>query len=124
MPGYAMEELVAEIGAAFLCTDLDIRPETRDGHAAYIASYWPIGQNVLCVPEIRGAFTMTPLQFRTVISKVGLSQVQAAHVLGVTPRTARRWALGEVKVPPPAAKLLRLMQASKISTTQVKDTAS
>jgi antirestriction protein ArdC len=39
MPGYAMEGLVAEIGAAFLCTDLDIRPETRDGHAAYIASY-------------------------------------------------------------------------------------
>jgi antirestriction protein ArdC len=37
--GYAMEELVAEIGAAFLCADLGIIPETRDDHAAYIASW-------------------------------------------------------------------------------------
>ena len=37
--GYAMEELVAEIGAAFLCADLQITPETRKDHAAYIASW-------------------------------------------------------------------------------------
>ena len=37
--GYAMEELVAEIGAAFLCADLAITPETREDHAAYIASW-------------------------------------------------------------------------------------
>jgi antirestriction protein ArdC len=37
--GYAMEELVAEIGAAFLCADLGIIPETRADHAAYIASW-------------------------------------------------------------------------------------
>jgi len=37
--GYAIEELVAEIGAAFLCADLAITPETRDDHAAYIASW-------------------------------------------------------------------------------------
>jgi DNA-binding transcriptional regulator YiaG len=67
---------------------------------------------------------MTALQFRTVITKVGLSQVQAAHVLGVTPRTVRRWALDEVKIPPPAAKLLRLMQMGQISTQQVKDAAA
>ena len=36
---YAMEELVAEIGAAFLCADLGITPETRADHAAYIASW-------------------------------------------------------------------------------------
>jgi hypothetical protein len=34
-----MEELVAEIGAAFLCADLGITPETRPDHAAYIASW-------------------------------------------------------------------------------------
>jgi DNA-binding transcriptional regulator YiaG len=67
---------------------------------------------------------MTSHQFRTVITKVGLSQVQAAHVLGVTPRTARRWALDEVKVPPPAAKLLRLMQAGKILAKDVRNTAA
>jgi len=37
--GCAMEELVAEIGAAFLCADLGITPETRDDHAAYIQSW-------------------------------------------------------------------------------------
>lgn len=37
--GYAMEELVAEMAAAFLCADLAITPEIRADHAAYIASW-------------------------------------------------------------------------------------
>ncbi len=37
--GYAMEELVAELGSAFLSADLDLTPETREDHAAYIASW-------------------------------------------------------------------------------------
>jgi antirestriction protein ArdC len=37
--GYAKEELVAELGAAFLCADLGITPEVRADHAAYIASW-------------------------------------------------------------------------------------
>ena len=37
--GYAKEELVAEIGSAFLCADLGITPEVRDDHAAYIESW-------------------------------------------------------------------------------------
>jgi antirestriction protein ArdC len=37
--GYAREELVAEIGAAFLCADLGITPEVREDHAAYLASW-------------------------------------------------------------------------------------
>ncbi|WP_137390341.1 ArdC family protein [Rhodoligotrophos defluvii] len=37
--GYAREELVAEIGAAFLCADLGIAPEVREDHAAYMASW-------------------------------------------------------------------------------------
>ena len=37
--GYAMEELVAELGAAFLSSDLGLTPEIRDDHAAYIASW-------------------------------------------------------------------------------------
>jgi len=35
---YAREELVAEIGAAFLCADLGIRLEPRPDHAAYLTS--------------------------------------------------------------------------------------
>ncbi len=37
--GYAMEELVAELGSAFLAADLGLTPEVRDDHAAYIGSW-------------------------------------------------------------------------------------
>jgi antirestriction protein ArdC len=43
--GYAMEELVAEIGAAFLCADLGITPETREDHAAYVESWLTVLKN-------------------------------------------------------------------------------
>jgi antirestriction protein ArdC len=36
---YAMEELVAELGAAFLCADLQITAEPRPDHAQYLASW-------------------------------------------------------------------------------------
>jgi antirestriction protein ArdC len=37
--GYAMEELVAELGAAFVCADLQLTPAPREEHASYIASW-------------------------------------------------------------------------------------
>jgi antirestriction protein ArdC len=37
--GYAMEELVAELGSAFLCADLALAPELRDDHASYL-DHW------------------------------------------------------------------------------------
>lgn len=37
--GYAMEELVAELGAAFLSADLELTPEVREDHSAYVASW-------------------------------------------------------------------------------------
>jgi antirestriction protein ArdC len=37
--GYAIEELVAELGSAFLCADLGLTPDPRADHAAYIASW-------------------------------------------------------------------------------------
>ena len=36
---YAGEELVAELGAAFLCADLSLENEPRPDHAAYVASW-------------------------------------------------------------------------------------
>jgi antirestriction protein ArdC len=36
---YAMEELVAELGATFLCADIDILPRTLDNHASYLANW-------------------------------------------------------------------------------------
>jgi antirestriction protein ArdC len=36
---YAQEELVAELGSAFLCADLDVTNEPRPDHAAYVATW-------------------------------------------------------------------------------------
>lgn len=36
---YATEELVAEIGAAFLCVALGVTPAVREDHAAYVGSW-------------------------------------------------------------------------------------
>ncbi len=43
--GYAREELVAEISAAFLCADLGLTPEPREDHAAYLASWLTVLRN-------------------------------------------------------------------------------
>jgi len=43
--GYAAEELVAELGAAFLCADLGITPEIREDHAAYIGTWLKVLKN-------------------------------------------------------------------------------
>lgn len=43
--GYAAEELVAELGAAFLCADLQIIPSVRKDHAAYIGNWLKVLKN-------------------------------------------------------------------------------
>lgn len=42
---YAREELVAELGAAFLCADLGLALEPREDHAAYLASWLQVLRN-------------------------------------------------------------------------------
>ncbi len=42
---YAAEELVAELGAAFLCGDLRLANEPRPDHAAYVASWLKLLKN-------------------------------------------------------------------------------
>jgi antirestriction protein ArdC len=42
---YAAEELVAELGAAFLCADLGIANEPRPDHAAYVQSWLSVLRN-------------------------------------------------------------------------------
>ena len=43
--GYAAEELVAELGSAFLCADLGITAEPRDDHSSYLASWLDVLKN-------------------------------------------------------------------------------
>ena len=42
---YAMEELVAELGAAFLCADVGVTNSPRPDHAAYVASWLQAMEN-------------------------------------------------------------------------------
>jgi len=42
---YAMEELVAELGAAFLCSELGLPTDPRHDHAPYIASWLKVLKN-------------------------------------------------------------------------------
>lgn len=43
--GYAMEELVAELGSAYLAADLGLTPDIREENAAYIASWLEVLKN-------------------------------------------------------------------------------
>ena len=42
---YAMEELVAELGAAFLCSELGLPTDPREDHAPYVASWLKVFKN-------------------------------------------------------------------------------
>ena len=68
--GYAREELVAELGAAFLCADLGITPEIRDDHAAYLASWLKVLQE----------------DKRAIFSAAAHAQRAADYVHGLQPR--------------------------------------
>jgi antirestriction protein ArdC len=70
--GYAREELVAELGAAFLCADLGITPEVREDHAAYIASW----------------LTVLKDDKRFIFSAAGHAQRAADFLHGLQPRQA------------------------------------
>ncbi len=59
--GYAMEELVAELGAAFLCADLAITPEVRDDHASYMDHWLEVLKQ-----DKRAIFTAASLASRAV----------------------------------------------------------
>ena len=43
--GYSREELVAELSSAFLAADLELTPQIRDDHAAYIGSWIKVLKN-------------------------------------------------------------------------------
>ena len=59
--GYAMEELVAELGAAFLCADLAITPSIREDHAAYIGNWLKVLKD-----DKRAIFTAASLASKAV----------------------------------------------------------
>lgn len=55
--------------------------------------------------------SMSPLQFRKAITELGVTRAAAARFLGVSERTAHRYANGDSDIPPAHALLLRAMLA-------------
>ena len=53
------------------------------------------------------------------LHSLGLTQVGAAAMLGVSDRAIRMWASGDRAVPEPVAKILRLVAAGQISAAAV-----
>jgi transcriptional regulator with XRE-family HTH domain len=53
---------------------------------------------------------MSPQEYRDALAALGLTQAAAAKLLGVDPRTSRRWALGERKIP----KLVEIVLNEKV----------
>jgi len=47
-------------------------------------------------------------EYRAALEALGLAQEEVAHLLHVGPRTARRWASGEIAVPGPIEIHVRL----------------
>jgi DNA-binding transcriptional regulator YiaG len=56
---------------------------------------------------------VTADEYRNALAQLDLSQVAAARLLGVDDRTSRRWAAGERDVPPPAARFLQYLIATR-----------
>jgi len=53
--------------------------------------------------------TMSPKDYRAIIAQLGMSQAAAGRYLGVSPRTAYRYASGAAKLRPSEALLLRAL---------------
>lgn len=66
---------------------------------------------------------MTADQFRSALSRLGLSQLGSARLFGTGSRTPRRWANGEAAVPAPIAILLRLMLDGKVTAEDIRGTS-
>jgi len=69
---------------------------------------------------LSGSPDMTPHQYRAALAKLGISQVRVAQLMGADPRTSRSWALGQNRIPPPVAILLRLMLIGRITVQDIE----
>ncbi len=76
-----------------LLLDKTIKPETLKGTSA----------------------KMTGDEYRNALEELGMSQLFAAELFDVDPRTSRRWALGERRIQPAVVQLLNLLLTKKIA---------
>ena len=58
--------------------------------------------------------TMTAEEFRNALERLEMTQSVAGELFGVGPRSSRRWALNEARVPVAVAMLLKLMLKKRL----------
>jgi len=63
------------------------------------------------------AYSMSAVEIRSLREKLGLTQMALAQAVGVTSNTVARWERGEMRIPEPAARLLRKIAAERGSRT-------
>lgn len=64
---------------------------------------------------------MTPAALRSIIAKLGMNNTEIGRFLGHSSgREVRRWLAGDVPIPVPVAKLLRLMVKLGLTMEDVK----
>ena len=59
-------------------------------------------------------------QYRAILDKLKLTQLAAGELLDIGDRTSRRWALGEARIPTPAAVLLRAVAKGLLTIEDIK----
>ena len=65
--------------------------------------------------------TMNAGELRDVIGRLGLSFTETARLVGVDPRTMRRWLAGEKSITPSVVILFRLIEAVPGVSTWLKE---
>jgi hypothetical protein len=66
---------------------------------------------------------MTPTQYVATLKRLGLTQVGAARLFGVDPRTSRRWVAGDLVIPRSVALALRLMVKHSVDLDEAEKLA-
>ena len=63
---------------------------------------------------------MNSKQYREALDKLKMTQLAAAQLFDIGPRTSRRWALDEARIPTPVAILLRLLLKKRIKLEDIE----
>jgi hypothetical protein len=62
---------------------------------------------------------MTAQEYKDALEALKLTQLDAGELFNIGPRTSRRWALGEARIPASVAMILRLMLRKRVSPSDV-----
>jgi antirestriction protein ArdC len=108
---YAAEELIAEMGAAFLCADLRITPDVREDHAQYLGHWLAVLKS-----DRRAIFTAAAQAQRAADYLHSLQPQPAPEPL---PRTRHARTTQDVAWRPPNRNASKELRPPKLSLVSV-----